>query len=111
MTRLEIARRVCTLQRLLSLDARYSTAVARIEFTSVELAVILHDAWGAGRYALAGICALNVQISPAAGHGVTRAFPVKINIDLGNRTSATILAFIVQTLPFSLSKRLLLLVL
>ena len=99
------------MQRLLRLDARYCTAIARIELAPVELAVVLHDAWRAGRHALAGICALNVQISPAAGHGVIRTFPVKVYIDLGNRTSATVLAFVVQPLPFTLSKRLLLLVL
>ena len=111
LARLEIARRVCTLQRLLRLDARYCTAIARIELAPVKLAVVLHDAWGPGRYSLAGICALNVQISPAAGHGIARTFPVKVYIDLGNRTSTTVLAFVVQTLPFTLSKRLLLLVL
>ena len=111
LARLEIARRVCALQCLLRLDARYCTAIACIELAPVELAVVIHDAWRAIRHSLTGICALNVQISPTAGHGIARAFPVKVYIYLGNRTSTTVLAFVIQTLPFSLSKRLLLLVL
>ena len=111
LARLEIARRVCTLQRLLRLDARYCTAIARIKLAPVELAVVLHDAWRAVRHSLAGICALNVQIGPAAGHGVARALTIEVYIYLGNRTSATVLALVVQALSFPLSKRLLLLVL
>ena len=53
----------------------------------------------------------NVQIGSAACHRVATSLPIKVDIDLGDRTSPTILTLIVQSLSFPLPKRLLLLVL
>ena len=99
------------MQCLLCLDAGDGAAVARVELTPVKLAIVLDYARRTTGHSLTWITALDVQIGPAAGHRVTRAFPVEVDINLRDGASTTVLALIVQTLPFPLSKSLLLLIL
>lgn len=118
-TRLQITRRISALQCLFRLDARYGTAVARVELAPVKLAVIFGDARGAARHppmvqiiAAAASATLNIEIGPAARHRVaTAALPIKVDIDLGDGAAPAILTLVIQALSLPLSERLLLLVL
>lgn len=104
---------------------RYGTAIACIELAAIKLAIILSDTWRATRYpysmvqidvtvadSIASSSSLRyIQIGTTARHRIATSFSIKVDIDLGDRSSPTILTLIVQSLPFTLSKRLLLLIL
>lgn len=82
-SRLQVARRVRALQRLLCLDPRDGAAVTRVELAPIKLAVVLVHARGTVCYLWID-AALDVEICAAARHRVIGALSIEVDVDLGD---------------------------
>jgi hypothetical protein len=105
VVRLQVAGRVRVLQRLLRLDATDGGTVAGVELAPVKLAAIFRNP---RRPSLERQDASrDVEVSPTACQRVT--IPVEVDIDLGHRSTSTVLTLIVEAFSLPLPERLLLL--